>query len=186
MTIEQDSVVSSDGTEIAFVRIGHGPPLAIVHGSLTSGENWLPVARILANRFTCLVIDRRGYGRSGNSANYAIEREYEDIEAVLAAAGKQVSLLGHSYGAICTLGTATRTRVKHLILYEPPLPIHGSVTGGALVDYRKAIETGDLDGALALGMNKFAGVTPEQIQALRRSPLWLNSRSKILGNVPTT
>ena len=173
MAIEQNSVNSSDGIEIAFVRIGHGPPLVIVHGSLASGENWLPVARILANQFTCFVIDRRGHGRSGDSANYAIEREYEDIEAVLAVAGKQVSLLGHSYGAICALGAATRTPVTHLVLYEPPLPVHGSVTGGALVEYRKAIETGDLDGALALGLNKFAGVTPEQIQALRRSPLWL-------------
>jgi pimeloyl-ACP methyl ester carboxylesterase len=127
---------------------------------------------LLANHFKCFVIDRRGYGRSGNSRNYVIEREYEDIEAVLAAAGKEVSLLGHSYGAICALGAATRTEITHLALYEPPLAVCGSVTGGALGDYRKAIESGDLDGALALGLNKFAGATSEQIQALRRSALW--------------
>ena len=117
-------------------------------------------------------MDRRGYGRSGNSLGYAIEREYEDIEAVLASAGNQASLLGHSYGAICALGAATRARVTHLVLYEPPLPVQGSVAGGALGDYKKLVEMGDSDGALALGLTKFAGVTPEQIQALRRSPLW--------------
>jgi len=132
----------------------------------------LPVAKILADRFTCLVMDRRGYGRSGNSSDYAIEREYEDIEAVLAAAGKRGNLLGHSYGAICALGAAMRAEITHLALYEPPFAVHGSVTGGALGDYRKGIETGDVEGALALGLNKFAGIASEQIQALRKSPLW--------------
>ena len=154
------------------MRAGRGEPLVIGHGSLASSESWLSVATLLANRFTCFVMDRRGYGRSGNSPNYAIEREYEDIEAVLAAAGKEVSLLGHSYGAICALGAATRTEITHLVLYEPPLAVSGSVTGGALGDYRKAIESGDLDGALALGLNKFAGVTSDQIQAIRSSPFW--------------
>ena len=152
--------------------MGHGEPLVIVHGSLGSSESWLSVAMLLANHFKCFVMDRRGYGRSGDSLNYVIEREYEDIEAVLAAAGKEVSLLGHSYGAICALGAASRTEITHLALYEPPLAVCGSVTGGALGDYKKAIESGDLDGALALGLNKFAGATSEQIQALRRSTLW--------------
>jgi len=170
--LKLDSVRSPDGTEITFVRKGRGEPLVIVHGSLASSENWLPVAMLLVNPFTCFVMDRRGYGRSGDSPHYSIEREYEDIESVLTTAGKGVSLLAHSYGAICALGVATRTEVTHLALYEPPLAVRGSVTGGALGDYRKAIETGDLDGALALGLNKFAGVPSEQIQALRRSPFW--------------
>ena len=158
------------------MRAGRGEPLVIVHGSLASSESWLSVATLLAKRFTCFVMDRRSYGRSGDSPNYAIEREYEDIE-VLAAAGKEVSLLGHSYGATCALGAATRTEITHLALYEPPLAVSGSVTGGALGDYRKAIESGDLDGALALGLNKFAGVTSDQIQAIRSSPFWTKMAS---------
>jgi pimeloyl-ACP methyl ester carboxylesterase len=177
----EESVRSSDGTEIAFVRLGHGEPLVLVHGSLASGEAWLPVATILANRFTCLVMDRRGHGRSGDSPSYTIEREYKDIEAVLATAGSQVSLLGHSYGAVCALGAATRTQVTHLVLYEPPLPVNGSITGGALLDYANAIQSGNFDGALAIGLSKFAGVTSEQIQALRRSPLW----PKMVALAPT-
>ena len=169
--LEQDSVRSSNGTQIAFTRTGHGPSLVIVHGSLVSGESWLPVAMKLANRFTCHLMDRRGYGRSGDSLEYSINREYEDIEAVISAAGTQVSLLGHSYGAICALGAATRTQVTHLVLYEPPLPVSHPI-GSALKDYKRAIESGNLDGALALGLTQFAGVAPEQIQGLRRSPLW--------------
>ena len=177
----EESVRSSDGTKISFVRLGHGKPLVLVHGSLASGEAWMPVATILANRFTCLVMDRRGHGRSGDSPSYAIEREYDDIEAVLATAGSQASLLGHSYGAVCALGAAMRTQVSHLVLYEPPLPVNGSVAGGALLDYASAIQSGNLDGALAIGLSKFAGVTSEQIQALRRSPLW----RKMVALAPT-
>jgi len=178
---EQDYVRSSDGAEIAFVRTGHGPPLVIVHGSLSSGEAWLPVATLLADRFTCLVMDRRGHGRSGDSREYGVEREYEDVEVVLAVAGKLVSLLGHSFGAICALGAAMRAQVNHLVLYEPPLPVNGPVSGGALIDYRKAIDSGNLDGALAFGLTRFAGVTSGQIQALQRSPLW----SKMVALAPT-
>jgi len=131
----------------------------------------LPVARLLSHRFTCVLIDRRGHGHSGDSPEYCIDREYEDIEAVIAATGAPVSLLGHSYGAICALGVATRIPVSHLVLYEPPLPVNRPV-GSALKDYKRLIESGNLDQALALGLAQFAGVPPEQIQAMRRSQFW--------------
>jgi len=179
--LEQTSVRSPDGTNIAFVRMGNGPSLVLVHGSLATGERWMQVASILASQLTCFVMDRRGHGHSGDSTHYSIEREYEDIESLLGEAGSEASLLGHSYGAVCALGTATRTRLRRLILYEPPLPVNGSVAGGALPDYKKAIDARNFDLALEIGLTKFAGVTSNQVQALRKLPAW----PKMVALAPT-
>src|SRR6185295_2891815 len=68
-------------------------------------------------------LDRRGRGASGDSADYAIEREFEDVAAVVAAIGEPVALLGHSYGALCSLEAVLRAKgVCKLVLYEPPVP----------------------------------------------------------------
>jgi pimeloyl-ACP methyl ester carboxylesterase len=170
--LERGLVQSRDGTEIAFIKVGNGTPLVIVHGSLATGEAWLPVARILAARFTCYLMDRRGHGRSGDTSSYNIQREYDDINSILRVAGAGASLLGHSYGAVCALGTAITTPLNRLILYEPPLSVKGPVSAGALPDYKKAVASGNLDEALALGLNRFAGVTLEQIKVLRESAFW--------------
>jgi pimeloyl-ACP methyl ester carboxylesterase len=166
------SVHSSDGTRIGYVRLGTGPALVLVHGSLSSSADWLGVAELLASRFTCFVMDRRGRGLSGDSASYSIEREYEDIAAVLAAAGPEASLMGHSFGAICTLGAAMRTPVPRLILYEPPLPVGGLVAGKYLDDYREAVAGERLDDALCIGLTRFVGLPSALISAMRATPLW--------------
>src|SRR5690606_30206164 len=97
-----------DGTRIGYLRLGEGPGLVFSHGSLTTGDDWLPVASRLADRFTCYVMSRRGRGRSAAGPAHSLERECEDIAAVLAEAGPGAYLLGHSYGAICALETALR------------------------------------------------------------------------------
>ena len=114
------SVHSKDGTAIGYLRLGEGPPLVMVHGSLAVAEAWSAVANLLADSFTCYLMDRRGRGRSGDAPEYSIEREYQDIAAVLRAAGAKPHLIGHSYGAVCALGAALETPIDKLILYEPP------------------------------------------------------------------
>jgi pimeloyl-ACP methyl ester carboxylesterase len=173
----QGFVGSSDGTRIGFTRVGSGPSLVFVHGSLSTREDWLPVARLLADRFACYVMDRRGRGVSGDSSAYAIEREYEDIAAVVSAAGRRPSLLGHSFGAICALEAALRTSVPHLILYEPPLPVGGPVAGAGLAEYRAAVATNHLDEALEIGLTRFVGLSARQVAELRDTPIWSRFRS---------
>ena len=163
------SVRSKDGTPIGFLRLGSGPPLVMVHGSLGVAEIWLAVANLLADRSTCYLMDRRGRGRSGDSPDYAIEREYEDIAAVLAVAGDQLRLLGHSYGAVCALGAALEAPVDRLILYEPPA---GVTFGPEVDDYRNAIAAGDSGKALEIGLTRIVGVPQEQFDAVRSSPMW--------------
>src|SRR3954468_11613596 len=118
-------VVSHDGTRIELLALGSGPPIVFVHGSLTTGREWLPVASLLADRFTCLVMHRRGRATGHDQAAYSLDAECDDIAAVIAASGQDAHIVGHSYGALCALETARRGRTGRLILYEPPLPIDG-------------------------------------------------------------
>ena len=171
-------VRSSDGTRVGFTRLGSGPALVVVHGSLSTREDWLTVASLLADHFTCYVMDRRGRGLSGDAPDYAIERECDDITAVLVAAGRAANLLAHSFGAICALETAMRVVVPHLILYEPPLPVGGRVAGEHLGEYRAAVATGRLDEALEIGLTRFVGLSAGQIAGMRTAPIWPQLRSR--------
>jgi len=166
------TVRSKDGTLIGFIRLGTGPSLVIVHGSITTGDAYLQFANILAEKFTCYVMDRRGRRRSGDAADYAIEREYEDVQALLKVAGPEAHLFGHSFGAIIALGAALRSSMGRLILYEPPLPIRGPVAGSMLEIYRTAVEENRLDDALVFGLEHFAGTSAEEIALIRSKPQW--------------
>ena len=172
---------SADGTRINFRRLGSGPALVLVHGSVSTHTDWMPVARLLADRFTCFAMDRRGRAKSGEGiAPYSVEREYEDIAAVLAAAavaGPRPALAAHSYGAICALGTAMRYPVPRLVLYEPPFPVGGLIAGENLPPYVRAIQEGDPDKALALGLAAFPRMPAEAILTLRASRAWPQLRT---------
>lgn len=171
--VEAGEVRSADGTCIGYLRLGSGRGLVISHGSLTIGEDWLPVAGRLADRFACFVISRRGHGRSGAGRSQSLERECEDIAAVLALAGPGAHLLGHSYGAICALETAVRTPVGKLVLYEPPLSVdYHTVNSDDLAAYRSAIEAGRLEEALAGGFRRFIRMHETQLEELMKTPLW--------------
>jgi pimeloyl-ACP methyl ester carboxylesterase len=167
-------VRSADGTVIAYTTIGAGPPLVVVHGSLDAGGAWIPVANMLADNFTVYVMSRRGLGRSGDVApdEYSLQKEVEDVEAVLAAAGGEPCLLGHSYGALIALEVACRAHIKKLVLYEPPLSINGTIAGPALEPYREAVESGRLDWALAYALKQFVGMSEAEISSMQASPFW--------------
>lgn len=115
-------VTSADGTRIAYDRGGEGPPLVLVHGTTSDHVSWERVLPDLRERFTVYAMDRRGRGGSGDAEDYSIEREFEDVAAVCAAVDGPVNLVGHSYGALCSLGAAPSIPgLRRLVLYEPPL-----------------------------------------------------------------
>jgi pimeloyl-ACP methyl ester carboxylesterase len=178
----QEYVRSKDGTRIGYSRFGEGPAVVFVHGSLSKGSDWLGVAASLQQPLTCYQMDRRGHGRSEHGATaYSIEREYEDVVAVLTAAGSGASLVGHSFGAICALGAALRGAARRLILYEPPLPIGGLIAGENLAPYCRALADGRLEDALEIGLKKFVRVPGAAVHAMRASSGW----SKLASLVPT-
>ena len=101
-----DKVTSSDGTQIAFDRLGDGPPVIVVGGAMCDRALIGPTAEELAKHFTVLNYDRRGRGDSGDTGPYAVEREIEDIGALIVEAGGSASVYGHSSGAALALHAA--------------------------------------------------------------------------------
>jgi pimeloyl-ACP methyl ester carboxylesterase len=117
-----EKVVSKDGTEIAFDGQGEGPSLILVTGAMATRADTASVAARLAPYFAVFAYDRRGRGDSGDTPRYAVEREIDDLQAVIARAGGSAYVFGHSSGAILAL-EATRSiapSITKLALYEPP------------------------------------------------------------------
>src|SRR4051812_31182866 len=116
-----DKVTSRDGTTIAFDRLGDGPPVILVCGAMCDRALMHPTAEELAKHFTVFNYDRRGRGDSGDTAPYAVEREVEDIGALVAEAGGTASVYGHSSGAGLVLHAAAHgLPIAKLVLHDPP------------------------------------------------------------------
>jgi pimeloyl-ACP methyl ester carboxylesterase len=163
-----EHVASADGTPIAYRLSGSGDPVLLVHGSAASGADWLFLLPLLGERCTVVTMDRRGRGDSGDGPDYAMEREAEDLRAVLDAVDGTL-LVGHSYGALCSILAAERTdRLRRLVLYEPPIAVRG---GDWLKSMDELVARGDLDAALE-GFLRSAGAPAEQFDAIRSSPAW--------------
>ena len=114
-------VTSSDGTTIAFERLGNGPAVIVVGGQLADRALTRPTAEELAKHFAVFNYDRRGRGDSSDTAPYAVEREIEDIGALIAESGDTSSVYGHSSGAALALHAAVAgLPIAKLVQHEPP------------------------------------------------------------------
>jgi len=144
----------------------------LIHGAAADHNRWAPVLPALMERFTVFAIDRRGRGRSGDASDYALEREYEDVVAVVESAGDAVNVLGHSYGGICALEAALLTdRIRKLVLYEPPMGFLKSPPD--VVDrLQTLLEEGRRDELLGYFMQAVAGLPQDQVELLRSLPAW--------------
>jgi len=170
-------VLSADGTRIGFERLGSGPPLVLVHGGTADRSRWAPVAPKLAEHRTLLLVDRRGRGASGDgpTEKYQLALEVEDIVAVIDAAGAPVTLLGHSYGALCSLGALLRTdRIERALLYEPPFSTPGlpALEIAVIERIEEQLSEGDREAALETMLVDGAGVDQPTLEIMRRAPAW--------------
>ena len=173
-------VVSRDGTEIAYWTSGEGPPLLIVHGTSGSHERFAPLLPYLEPHATVHVLDRRGRGESGDAPEYALEREFEDVAAVVdaiaEASGSKVDVYGHSYGGECAFGAALLTpNVRSLVFYEgwpPVMPEKLKFPTGVEERLDALVASGDREAALELFWREVVKVTEEDIQAIRAQPTW--------------
>lgn len=167
-----DTIRSNDGTEIAYARSGSGPPLVLVHGGTADHTRWAPVLAPLEAQFTVYALDRRGRGGSGDTEPYAIEREFEDAAAVIDSIGGPVDLLGHSFGAVCSLGAALLTdNIRKLVLYEPPPPGFKE-SSETLARMQTLLDAGDREGALSAFLQGIAGLPPHELEIMRSVPAW--------------
>ena len=173
-----ETVRSADGTPIAYDQAGHGPALIVVDGALStrSGGTKPQLAGLLAARFTVLTYDRRGRGDSGDTQPYAVEREIEDIEALLDRVGRSGYLYGHSSGGCLALDAALRLgpKVGKLAIYEAPYnddPGHQPVWTEYLQQLAAALADNRRGDAVALFM-RLVGMPAEQVDAMRQAPFW--------------
>jgi pimeloyl-ACP methyl ester carboxylesterase len=169
-----NTAVSADGTVIAFDRYGDGPPVIMTVGAFNTRSQTEPLARALAQQFTALNYDRRGRGDSGDTTPYSVEREIEDLGALIAAAGGSASLFGHSSGATLVLkAAAAGLPVSKLVLYEPPFRTDDSHPGlpasfaGQLAELVAAGRRGD---AVELYQTKAVGIPEGVVAQLRHAP----------------
>lgn len=169
------SVTSKDGVRIAFDAWGSGTPVILVGGGLDDGSENAPLAAALARRFRAINYARRGRGESGDRTPYAVQREIDDIAALMEMAGEPAHLIGISSGGALVLEAAfAGVTSRSLAVYEVPYDLDPG-TASAQRAYVAALddllEQGDRDGALALFMG-VAGSSPEDIEGARSSPLW--------------
>jgi pimeloyl-ACP methyl ester carboxylesterase len=171
----QETVTSLDGTTIACWSSGDGPPLVLVHGTAADHNRWAPVLPEFEQRLTVCAVDRRGRGGSGDSNYYTIEREFEDVAAVVDSLGESAILLGHSYGALCALEAALLTRnIRKLVLYDPGIEVAGEeIYPPEVIERLEALlEAGDREGVVATTMREVAGLPPETVEFMRSQPAW--------------
>src|SRR5260221_5298950 len=171
---QMETIRSSDGAPIAYQRSGRGAPLVLVHGTTADHTRWAPVLPMFEQSFTVYAVDRRGRGGSGDAEQYVIEREFEDIVAVVNSIAEPVFLLGHSYGAICSLEAVRRTtHVRKLVLYEPPIHMGTEIYPPEGVSKIQALlDGGDREGALTTFMQDIVHVPPHEMEILRSAPNW--------------
>lgn len=172
-------VTSRDGTTIGFDRLGDGPPVILVSGGSVDRQSLAGIAALLSSDFTAFNYDRRGRGDSGDTLPYAVEREIEDIDAVVAAAGGSANLFGTSSGAALALAAAERLKGKitRLALWEPPFILNEEArppaeTAKIYEDFVKAGRRGD---AVEYFMAKVVGMPAELVAFARTQPFWADS-----------
>lgn len=170
-----ETVTSRDGTPIAYERTGSGPPLVLVHGTTASHTRWAPVLPALSAEFTVYAIDRRGRGESGDADCYSIEREFEDIAAVVDSLDEPANVLGHSFGAICALEAAFLSgNMRKLVLYEPPIGEPNTVVDHDAVSAKlqDLLAAGDREGVVTTFMHEVVSMPDHEFERYRKLPAW--------------
>ena len=164
-------VTSRDGTRIGFHRSGEGPPLVLLHGATGAHWSFRYILPSLVGRFTLYAVDRRGRGESGDADGYTIEREFEDVAAIVESLDEPADVFGHSYGATVALGAAPVTPgISKLVLYEGS-PGISVVPDEHLDRIEELVERGEREEALVYALGLF-GLTPEEVEQLRGAPSW--------------
>jgi pimeloyl-ACP methyl ester carboxylesterase len=173
------TVTERDGTTIAFDQYGEGPTLILVAGAL-GVRSPHPMSRqlseLLSGQFTVIDYDRRGRGDSGNTIPYAVQREVEDLEALIDAAGGSAFLYGLSSGAVLALEAASSlpNKVKKLAMYEPPFIVNDSrppVPKDYVEQLNAAIGAGRPGDAVEIFMTKAILIPPEFVAQMRNAPM---------------
>lgn len=191
------AVISKDGTVIYYEVMGNGPVIILVDGALSfiGHRDGIPLANALADEYTVIVYDRRGRGKSTDQLPYAVEKEIEDIEALINENGAPVSLYGFSSGAVLALQAAAilRDKISTLVLLEPPFSENTAAAKNEYASFcaqlEKLVSEGKNSEAVAFFLSDM--LPPEMLESAKHLPEWKLMESvaptliydcKVLGN----
>jgi pimeloyl-ACP methyl ester carboxylesterase len=171
-------VTSKDGTIIAYENSGQGPALVIVCGVLGDHHQHAGLAQLLASHFTVYNIDRRGHGESGMTEPYAVEREIEDIDALITEAGGSAFVYGSSGPGVLSMYAAAAglsPKMKKLAVWEPPYILEGTrppVPQDYMEQLAQMLREGRRGDMIELFLTKAVGMPAEFVAPMRQSPFW--------------
>jgi len=168
------TVTSADATSIAFDQFGAGAPIIMAAGAFNDRSTTDPLARALAPRLQVINYDRRGRGDSADAAQYAVEREIEDLDALIAEVGGSAAVFGYSSGAILALKAAAHgLTITRLALYEPPFAIGDSrprPSADLNHELAQLVSAGRRGEAVELFQTEVIGMPAEVVAQLRNAP----------------
>lgn len=170
-------VVSRDGTTIAYEKAGDGPPIVLLGGGFRDHSTFTSFVPHLAPRLTTFIYDRRGRGESGDAPGYAVEREIEDLEALIAEAGGEAAVFGGSTGGMLAMEAAMAgAAISKLILLEPPyrLPEAGAprLPENFTANLRSLLAAGKRTEAAEYFLAGLCDFPAEEIARWRQLPMW--------------
>lgn len=171
-----ETAISADGTPIAYDRLGSGPALLLINGGPVDRMANADLAELLSADFTVYNHDRRGRGDSGDTQPFTVDREFEDLQAVLDAAGGEAAVYGTSGGGIIALQAAARgLNLTRAVLWEPPYILPGT-RPPVPADYRERLTellaAGRLGDMVELFFTAAVGMPAEFVAPMRHSPFW--------------
>lgn len=180
-------VTSADGTTIAFDRLGAGPAVILLPGGSVDRQSNAGLAALLATDFTVYNVDRRGRGDSGDTLPYAVEREFEDIEAVVDEAGGSAALYGSSSGAALAMQAAARLgpRISRLVMWEVPYFVDPAARPPAdhVEQYDRMLAEGRRADAVEYFMAKIVRLPAEFVAFAKTQPFFA-ANEKIAHTLP--
>ncbi|MER7575124.1 alpha/beta hydrolase [Streptomyces sp. NPDC126514] len=171
-----DKVFSTDGTTIAYEQQGSGPAVVLVGGAFMTRGDFTDLATLLAEHCTVITYDRRGRGDSGDSPEYDVQREIEDLDALIEHVGGEVMVFGMSSGAVLALEAVARgSAVSRLAVYEPPFITDASrppLPADYVAHLTDLVTQGAYGDAVAYFMTAAVGVPAETVAEMRQAPFW--------------
>lgn len=146
-------VTSRDGTTIGYRQLGHGPAVVLLHGAMESACSHMQLAEALSDAFTVYLPDRRGRGLSGTYGDdYSIQKEVEDLDALITKADAHNVFGVSAGGLICLQAALSLPDIHKVAVYEPALIVNGSISTAFLTRYDREIAQGNVPAALVTGM----------------------------------
>ncbi|MBH5318369.1 alpha/beta hydrolase [Paenibacillus sp. GSMTC-2017] len=172
-----NTIISTDGTKIAYTKQGNGPAVILIASAAADHSDGAQLAEYLAKEFTVYNYDRRGRGNSSDTLPYSVDREIEDIEALIGEAGGNANLFGSSSGAVLALDAASKlgNKVTKLFIYEPPFIINDSrppVPNDYVQRLNELVGAGQRSEAGEYFMTVAVGVPDEFIGYMKADPSW--------------